>query len=94
MTEFTPFFDGSNQLNYLKFVILRFHGISKRKICKMYNFAYFSILEVCEMAKKNDYRFTYKDYKFLKQYGVSNTFICKMYHISIEDLEFFEVMNR
>ncbi|ADL66639.1 TPA: hypothetical protein O6B51_002903 [Staphylococcus aureus] len=46
------------------------------------------------MAKKNDYRFTYKDYKFLKQYGVSNTFICKMYHISIEDLEFFEVMNR
>ncbi len=54
----------------------------------MYNFAYFRILEVCEMAKKNDYRFTYKDYKFLKQYGVSNTFICKMYHISIEDLEF------
>ncbi|GBZ02370.1 transposon-related protein [Staphylococcus aureus] len=51
MTEFTPFFDGSNQLNYLKFVILRFHGVSKRKICKMY-------------------------------------------HISIEDLEFFEVMNR
>lgn len=34
MTEFTPFFDGSNQLNYLKFVILRFHGVSKRKICK------------------------------------------------------------
>ena len=30
MTEFTPF-DGSNQLNYLKFVILRFHGISKKK---------------------------------------------------------------
>ncbi|MFL8981033.1 hypothetical protein ACKAV4_13725 [Staphylococcus aureus] len=83
MTEFTPFFDGSNQLNYRKFVVLRFHGVSKRKICKMYNF-----------AKKNDYRFTYKDYKFLKQYGVSNTFICKMYHISIEDLEFFEVMNR
>ncbi|MBK4056079.1 hypothetical protein JJL22_14710, partial [Staphylococcus aureus] len=54
----------------------------------------FRILEVCEMSKKNDYRFTYKDYKFLKQYGVSNTFICKMYHISIEDLEFFEVMNR
>ena len=51
MTEFTPF-DGSNQLNYLKFVILRFHGISKRKICKMYNFAYFRILEVCEMAKR------------------------------------------
>ncbi|HFV7498781.1 hypothetical protein WMH65_01230 [Staphylococcus aureus] len=74
--------------------MLRFHGVSKRKICKMYNFAYFRILEVCEMAKKNDYRFTYKDYKFLKQYGVSNTFICKMYHISIEDLEFFEVMNR
>ncbi|SAZ99941.1 transposon-related protein [Staphylococcus aureus] len=47
MTEFTPFFDGSNQLNYRKFVILRFHGVSKRKICKMYNFAYFRILEVC-----------------------------------------------
>ena len=24
----------------------------KRKICKMYNFAYFRILEVCEMAKR------------------------------------------
>ncbi len=27
MTEFTPFFDGSNQLNYLKFVILRFDKV-------------------------------------------------------------------
>lgn len=34
MTEFTPFFDGSNQLNYRKFVILRFHGVSKRKFVK------------------------------------------------------------
>ena len=53
----------------------------------MYNFAYFRILKFVKW-QKNDYRFTYKDYKFLKQYGVSNTFICKMYHISIEDLEF------
>ncbi|KIX91240.1 hypothetical protein TP70_03520 [Staphylococcus microti] len=94
MTEFTPSFSNFNGLDYREFVILRYHNISKRKICKMYNIAYFRILEVCEMMRKNDFRFTYKDYKFLKKYGVSNSFICKMYHISIEDLEFFEVMNR
>ncbi|MDN8935095.1 hypothetical protein Q0P04_14580, partial [Staphylococcus aureus] len=76
--EFTHFFVVSNQLNYLKFVFLRFHCISKRKIFKMYNFAYFRILEVCDMAKKNDFRFNYQDYKFLIQYVVSNTFICMM----------------
>lgn len=60
----------------------------------MYKFAYFRILEVCEMAKKNDYRFTYSDYRFLKTYEVSDEFICKMYHIEKNDLDFFLVMNR
>ena len=94
MTQNTLPFYRLTRLDYRNFVILRFHGYSKRKICKMYNIAYFRILEVCEMIKENDYRFTYKDYKFLKSYNVSNTFICKMYHIDLMDLEFFEVMNR
>ncbi|WP_457806442.1 hypothetical protein [Staphylococcus aureus] len=94
MTNFTPHFYGLNKLDYRNFVILRYHGISKRKICKMYNVAYFRILEVCNMIKNNDYRLTYKDYQLLKKYGVSNEFICKMYHINKLDLEFFEVMNR
>ena len=94
MTEFTPSFCDYNELNYRNFVILRFHGVSKRKICKMYNIAYFCILDVCNRIKMSDYQFTYKDYKFLKKYGVTNEFICKMYHINKLDLEFFEVMNR
>ncbi|WPF96943.1 hypothetical protein SE116_11560 [Staphylococcus aureus] len=94
MTEFTPYFYDFKQLDYRNFVVLRFHGYSKRHICKMYKLAYFCILRVCEQAQKNDYRFTFKDYEFLKRYGVSNEFICKMYHIDKLDLEFFEVMNR
>ncbi|NFX14999.1 hypothetical protein G0V46_09595 [Staphylococcus aureus] len=94
MAEFTPYFYDFKRLDYRNFVILRFHGISKRHICKMYKIAYFCILDVCKKEKNNDYQFTYKDYVFLKKYGVSNAFICKMYHIDKLDLEFFEVMNR
>ncbi|EZT42322.1 hypothetical protein V054_02591 [Staphylococcus aureus MSSA-47] len=94
MTEFTPSFSIYKEFDYREFVILRYHNISKRKICKMYNIAYFRILEVCDMMRKNDFRFTYKDYQYLKSYNVSDAFICKMYHIDRLDLEFFEVMNR
>ncbi|HHU6748472.1 TPA: hypothetical protein ACUI22_002138 [Staphylococcus aureus] len=94
MTNFALSFYSLKGLDYRNFVILRYHGVSKRKICKMYNIAYFCILDICNKAKNNDYRFTYKDYQFLKRYGVSNEFICKMYHINKLDLEFFEVMNR
>lgn len=52
MTQNTLPFDRLTRLDYRNFVILRFHGYSKRKICKMYNLAYFRILEVCEMIKK------------------------------------------
>ncbi|MBS3644228.1 hypothetical protein KCX54_14655, partial [Staphylococcus aureus] len=72
MAEFTPYFYDFKRLDYRNFVILRFHGISKRHICKMYKIAYFCILDVCKKAKNNDYQFTYKDYVFLKKYGVSN----------------------
>ncbi|WP_233510564.1 hypothetical protein [Staphylococcus pseudintermedius] len=94
MTEFTPYFYDFSHLDYRNFVVLRFHGYSKRKICRMYKLAYFCILRVCEQAQKNDYRFTYKDYVYLKSYNVTNEFICKMYRIDLLDLEFFEVMNR
>lgn len=94
MTEFTPHFYDFKYLDYRNFVVLRFHGYSKRNICKMYKLAYFCILRVCEQAQENDYRFTFKDYVYLKSYGVSDKFICKMYHIDQLDLEFFEVMNR
>lgn len=66
MAEFTPYFYDFKRLDYRNFVILRFHGISKRHICKMYKIAYFCILDVCKKAKNNDYQFTYKDYVFLK----------------------------
>ncbi|WP_215388225.1 hypothetical protein [Staphylococcus aureus] len=94
MTHFALAFYDLKKLDYRSFVILRYHGMSNRKICKMYNIAYFCILRLCEQAQKNDYRFTYKDYQFLKRYDVSNEFICKMYHIDKLDFEFFEVMNR
>lgn len=94
MTNFALSFCNSNKLDYRSFVILRYHGVSKRHICKMYKIAYFCILDVCKKAKNNDYQFTYKDYVVLKKYGVSNAFICKRYHIDKLDLEFFEVMNR
>lgn len=47
MAEFTPYFYDFKRLDYRNFVILRFHGISKRHICKMYKIAYFCILDVC-----------------------------------------------
>ncbi|WBF54046.1 hypothetical protein [Macrococcoides canis] len=97
MTEFTPSFLYSkkmNKLDYHNYVILRFHKVSKRNICRMYKIAYFCIFDICEKARKNDYVFTHKDYLFLKEMGVTNDFICKMYHIDKLDLEFFEVMNR
>ncbi|WP_421136258.1 hypothetical protein [Staphylococcus aureus] len=94
MTNFALSFCNLKKLNYRSFVILRYHGVSKRKICKMYNIAYFCILDVCNKMKEHDYQFTYKDYVFLKKHGVSDAFICKMYHINKIDLELFEVMNR
>ncbi len=67
MTNFALSFCNSNKLDYRSFVILRYHGVSKRHICKMYKIAYFCILDVCKKAKNNDYQFTYKDYVFLKK---------------------------
>ncbi|EZT34104.1 hypothetical protein V113_01616, partial [Staphylococcus aureus Tur-4] len=46
MTEFTPYFYDFKHLDYRNFVVLRFHGYSKRHICKMYKIAYFCILDV------------------------------------------------
>lgn len=51
MAEFTPYFYDFKRLDYRNFVILRFHGISKRHICKMYKIAYFCILDVCKKRK-------------------------------------------
>ncbi len=52
MTHFALAFYDLKKLDYRSFVILKYHGMSNRKICKMYNIAYFCILRLCEQAQK------------------------------------------